>query len=167
MKEYCIVNEDSTISAIGTKAEVISAFYQARINVAISAAVSYKQNLNHAKDGLDDLYAEPAFKRLPKYKREALTSYAYAKWQSMIDKYTLLLVTGVDGRKVIYKWVNLTEEEKTILRTGGNLEAAFYWLEEKTTVSDDGVITTIMTPTDKIYFQPPFGNTNCRNILAG
>jgi hypothetical protein len=141
--------------------------YQARINGAISAAVSYKQNLGHAKDGLNNLYAESAFKRLPKYKQEALTSYAYAKWQSMLDKYTLLLTIGLDGRKVINKWDNLTEEEKTILRTGGRLESAFYWLEEKIICSDDGVITTIMTPTDKVYFHPSFGNTNCRNILAG
>ena len=127
--------------------------YQARINGAISAAVCDKQNLNHAKDGLNLLYAESAFKRLPKYKQEALTSYAFAKWNSMLDKYTLLLTIGLDGRKVLNKWDNLTEEERELIRKGGRLEAAFYWLEEKTTVSDDGVITTIMTPTDKIYFR--------------
>jgi hypothetical protein len=31
MKEYCIVNEDSTISAIGTKAEVISALGELKL----------------------------------------------------------------------------------------------------------------------------------------
>jgi hypothetical protein len=145
---------------------MILSTYQARITAAIAAAARHKQNLNHAQDGLNNLYAEPAFKRLPKYKQEALTSYAYAKWQSMLDKYTLLLTIGLDGRKVINKWDNLTEEERTIIRTGGRLQTAFYWLEEKTTVSDDGVITTIMNPTDKIYFQPSYGNTNCKNILA-
>jgi hypothetical protein len=130
--------------------------YQARINGAISAAVHYKEVISKAQDGLNLLYAESAFKRLPKYKQEALTSYAYAyaKWQSMLDKYTLLLTIGLDGRKVLNKWDNLTEEERELIRKGGRLEAAFYWLEEKTTVSDDGVITTIMTPTDKIYFRP-------------
>jgi hypothetical protein len=128
--------------------------YQARINGAISAAVHYKQVMSKAQDGLNLLYAEPAFKRLPKYKQEALTSYAYAKWQSMLDKYTLLLTIGLDGRKFINKWNTLTDEEGTLIKEGGILQSAFYWLEEKTTVSDDGVITTIMTPTDKIYFQP-------------
>jgi hypothetical protein len=128
--------------------------YQARINGAISAAVHYKQVMSKAQDGLNLLYAEPAFKRLPKYKQEALTSYAYAKWQSMLDKYTLLLTIGLDGRKFINKWNTLTDEERTLIKEGGILQSAFYWLEEKTTVSDDGVITTIMTPTDKIYFQP-------------
>jgi len=127
--------------------------YQVRIIAAISAAVCDKQNLNHAKDGLNLLYAEGAFKRLPKYKQEALTSYAFAKWHSMLEKYTLLLSIGLDGRKVLNRWDNLTEEERELIRNGGRLEAAFYWLEEKTTVSDDGVITTIMTPTDKIYFR--------------
>jgi hypothetical protein len=31
MREYCIVNEDSTISAIGTKAEVISALGELKL----------------------------------------------------------------------------------------------------------------------------------------
>jgi hypothetical protein len=128
--------------------------YQTRIIAAISAAVHDKQVISKAQDGLNLLYAEPAFKRLPKYKQEALTTYASAKWHSMLEKYTLLLTIGLDGRKVINKWDNLTEKERTILRAGDRLEAAFYWLEEKTTVSDDGVITTIMTPTDKIYFRP-------------
>jgi hypothetical protein len=128
--------------------------YQTRINGAISAAVHYKQVMSKAKDGLNLLYAESAFKRLPKYKQEALKSYAFDKWLSMIEKYTLLLTIGLDGRKVLNKWDNLTEEERELIRKGGRLEASFYWLEEKTTVSDDGVITTIMTPTDKIYFQP-------------
>jgi hypothetical protein len=128
--------------------------YQARINGAISAAVHYKQVMSKAQDGLNLLYAESAFKRLPKYKQEALTSYAFAKWHSMLDKYTLLLTIGLDGRKFINKWNTLTDEERTLIKEGGILQSAFYWLEEKTTVSDDGVITTIMTPTDKIYFQP-------------
>jgi hypothetical protein len=72
----------------------------------------------------------------------------------MLDKYTLLLTIGLDGRKFINKWNTLTDEERTLIKEGGILQSAFYWLEEKTTVSDDGVITTIMTPTDKIYFQP-------------
>jgi hypothetical protein len=127
--------------------------YQARIIAAISAAVHYKQVMSKAQDGLNLLYAESAFKRLPKYKQEALTSYAFAKWHSMLEKYTLLLTIGLDGRKVLNKWDNLTEEERELMRKGGKLETAFYWLEEKTTVSDDGVITTIMTPTDKIYFR--------------
>jgi hypothetical protein len=126
--------------------------YQARINGAISEAVHYKEVMSKAQDGLNLLYAEPAFKRLPKYKQEALTSYAFAKWHSMLEKYTLLLTIGLDGRKVLNKWDNLTEEERDLIRNGGKLETAFYWLEENTTVSDDGVITTIMTPTDKIYF---------------
>ena len=126
----------------------------------------YKQNLSQAKDGLNNLYEEPAFKRLPNYKQEALKILANVKWESAIDKYTLLLTIGPCGRKVINKLDNLTEEERTILRSGGSLKSAFYWLEEKTTISDGGVITTIMTPTDKIYFQPSYGLTNCRNILA-
>lgn len=31
MREYCVVNEDSTLSAIGTKAEVISALCQLKL----------------------------------------------------------------------------------------------------------------------------------------
>jgi hypothetical protein len=31
MREYCIVNEDSTISAIGTKAEIISALCELKL----------------------------------------------------------------------------------------------------------------------------------------
>ena len=41
MKEYCIVNEDSAISAIGTKAEVISALGELKL-VGESRTIHFK-----------------------------------------------------------------------------------------------------------------------------
>jgi len=128
--------------------------YQARIIGALSAAVMDKQELTVASKCFSSLYAESTFKKLPKYKQDCLVTFANAKWQSMLDKYTLLLTIGLDGRKVLNKWDYLTDEERDFIRNGGKLKSAFYWLREETKCSDDGVITTIMTPTDKIYFQP-------------
>ncbi len=70
----------------------------------------------------------------------------------MLSRYTLLLNTGLDGRKTLGKWDDLTEEEREYIRSGNKLKSAFYWLEEETTVSDNGVISSTFTPTDKIYY---------------
>jgi hypothetical protein len=78
MKEYCIVNEDSTISAIGTKAEVISALGELKL-VGKSRTIHFKIEgyqelvLNgyteqfSDKEALSDAINDAVWRHLPDY----------------------------------------------------------------------------------------------------
>jgi hypothetical protein len=128
--------------------------FKVRINSVYSGAKISKPDNRTLSDEIVRVFSDPRYGKLPVWAKEVLSSYAHSMREVLKKDYTILLSTGLDGRKMVGKWDDLTEAERDHIRAGGKLPSAFYWLECKESCDDSGVITRIMTPTDKVYFQP-------------
>ena len=127
---------------------------QSRIDCIFSRAKFGKPTLQQLNFDINGVYLDAQFKRLPQYAQGQVVCYVDAMRQAMVKQYTLLMTIGLDGRKTIGRWDSLTEAEREHIRGGGRLKSVFVWLDEQSTCTDDGIIVTTMTPTDKVYFEP-------------
>ena len=60
-----------------------------------------------------------------------------------------------NGDKVITKgaWDSFPEEVRESARNGGKLPLKFFWCKVEESCTQNGVVTRVAIPTDKVYFE--------------
>ena len=120
-----------------------------------SSSVHFKPSLPEMVENFNRILTDyKSWEILPLWVKERAQQHRSYLIKEISNSYTIQLHCLPNGDRVISTnaWDSYDEETKQMIRKGGEIPIKSFWLEHKETCANDGTITRVSVPTDKVYF---------------